>query len=197
MKSGVKLRGQLGVVVKLLDLIAKDPAQHQRELSRDREFVRMALSAENGVAEAIATLARHSELWAQTSEPLSFKGSTAEYVFALAADGLKSLRSDQGQIRDGRLLPTLTPEQILFLNRIDQGAAMERPRRMSAHRIRCRSASKVQPGPRAAVVAVRSLPIGSVLEPDMSIGGVGGKKQKRPTKRRASSFIGVQGFEPR
>ncbi len=123
MKSGVKLRGHLGMVVKILDLIAKDPAQHRRELSRDREFVRMALSAENGVVEAIATVARHCELWTLASEPLEpvsfFKGSTAEYVFALAADGLKGLRSHHGQIRDGRLLPALTPEQVLFLNQID------------------------------------------------------------------------------
>ncbi len=124
MKSGVKLRGHLGVVVKILDLIAKDPAQHRREPARDREFVRMALSAENGIAEAIATVTRHSELWTLASEPVSFfKGSTAEYVFALAADSLKGLRSHHGQIRDGRLLPALTPEQILFLNQIDvQGA---------------------------------------------------------------------------
>lgn len=124
MKSGVKLRGHLGVVVKILELIAKDPAQRQRELVRDREFVRMALSAQNGVTEAIATVTRHSELWTIASEPVSyFKGSTAEYVFALAADGLKGLRDHHGQIRDGRLLPALTPEQILFLNQIDvQGA---------------------------------------------------------------------------
>lgn len=123
MKSGVKLRGHLGMVVKILDLIAKDPAQHRRELSRDREFVRMALSAENGVAEAIATVARHCELWTLASEPLEpvafFKGSTVEYVFALAADGLKGLRSHHGQIRDGRLLPGLTPEQVLFLNQME------------------------------------------------------------------------------
>ncbi len=130
MKSGVKLRGHLGVVVKILDLIAKDPTQHQREPARDREYVRMALSAENGIAEAIATVTRHSELWALASEPVSFfKGSTAEYVFALAADGLKGLRSHHGQIRDGRLLPALTPEQILFLNQIDvQGATAMPPR---------------------------------------------------------------------
>lgn len=163
MKSGVKLRGHLGVVVEILDLIAKDPAQHRRELSRDREFVRMALSAENGVSEAIAMVARHSELWAQASEPTSFfKGSNAEYVFALVADGLKGLRSHHGQIRDGRLLPELTPDQVLLLERLENGSAVPRRSRTSSHRRRLVSPPAVEAG-RSSRISGRSVPAGKPL----------------------------------
>lgn len=120
MQQRRKLTGQLGRVIDLLELIAQDPTQPARSLERDREFVRMALSAEGGVAEALDWIAKRPYLRGQDRRVAPLSESTLlRYVLALCLDALAGLRDGRARIVDGRWQPDLTLSQRRLLDRIE------------------------------------------------------------------------------
>ena len=91
-----------------------------RSLERDREFVRMALSAEGGITEALEQIAKRPYLRKLEGriDPLA-ESTLLRYVLALSLDALAGLRDLRARIVDGRWLPELTLAQRRLLDRIE------------------------------------------------------------------------------